>query len=202
MPDCLMQTFPKYRELGLSIRSDPLPLRCLLPYQHNDIPIWGDLSPEILVPEVRAAIDAATRAREMLAGVPADVFWALEGALFNAVDDSPRVSPQTWEDVAACPEQYTLLEVLVTALYGTAQTRSLAAALPEVDHSGGWRLCLHCGCASQDDEYIEWDNQRLCPYGWGGHVGRDTWGRKYARMVNPGLPEVSRKWVTYPTIQR
>jgi hypothetical protein len=83
-----MQTFPKYRELGLSICSDPLPLRCLPPYQHNDIPIWGDLSPEILVPEVRAAIDATTRAREMLAGVPADVFWPLEGALFNAVDDS------------------------------------------------------------------------------------------------------------------
>ena len=184
-----------YQEFGIQ----RLTFHCLPPYQQNDIPFWGDLVFRDFGFEVRAAIDAATRAGEMLSGVPADEFWPLEGALFSAVNDSPRVSPQTWEDVAACPEQYTLLEVLVTALYGTAQTRLLAAALPEVDHSGGWRLCLHCARASQDDEYIEWDNRRLCPYGCGGEVGqRNSWSWKYACMANPSLPEVPRKWVSYP----
>jgi len=134
----------------------------------------------------------------MLSGVPADVFWPLEGALFSAVDESPRVSPQTWEHVVAHPEQYTLLEVLVTVLYGKAETRPLAVALPEVDHSGGWRLCLHCGCASQEDEYIEWYDRRLCPYyGCGGEVEPDSWGWKYARVADPNLPEAPRKWVMY-----
>jgi hypothetical protein len=61
-------------------------------------------------------MDAATWAGEMLSGMLADVFWPLEGALFSAVDERPRVSPQTWEHVVAHPEQYTLLDVLVTAL--------------------------------------------------------------------------------------
>jgi hypothetical protein len=193
-----MQTFPKYRELGVSIRSDPLPFRCLPPYQQNDIPIWGDLSPKNLVPEVRAAMDAATRAGEMLSGMPTDVFWPLEGALFSAVDESPGVSPQTWEHVVAHPEQYTLLEVLVTVLYGKVKTPPPATALQEVDHSGGWRLCRSCARASQDDEYIEWDNRRLCAYGCGGEIGRNSCGWKYARMANPSLPEAPRKWVMYP----
>lgn len=139
-----------------------------------------------------------TRARQTLSGVPADVFWPFEGALFSAVDDSPRVSPQTWEQVVAHSEQYTLLEVLVTALHGKGKAPPPVAALPEADHSGGWRLCLHCGRAAQDDEYIKWDDRRLCPYGCGGEIGRNSCGWKYARMANPSLPEAPRKWVMYP----
>jgi hypothetical protein len=188
-----------YQQLGIR----RLTFHCLPPYQQNDIPVWGDLSPKDLVPEVRAAIDAATQARDMLSAVPADVFWPLEGALFSAVDESPRVSPRTWADVVAHPEQYTLLEVLVTVLYGKVQTRSQAAALPEVDHAGHWRLCKYCARASQEDEYIaiEWENRRLCPYGCGGEVGRDAWEWENVRRANPSLPEAPRKWVTYSNIQ-
>jgi len=182
-----------YQQFGIQ----RLTFHCLPPYQQSDIPIWGDLSPKVLVPEVQAAMDAATRAGEMLSGVPADVFWPLEGALFSAVDESPRVSPQTWEHVVAHPEQYTLLDVLVTVLYGKGKTPPSAAALPEADHSGGWRLCWSCARASQEDEYIECDN-RLCPYGCGGEIGRDSWSWKYARMADPSLPEAPRKWVIYP----
>jgi len=182
-----------YRQLGLRA------LWCqLLPaIERQAAPIWGELTPEDIVPELAIVLATATEARATMPQIPTNIFWPLMGAFFSAVDNSPHVSAQSWERIRAHPKQYTLISLLVRVRYGAATAGVHDNELPATDHDSAWQYCQSCGRASQKAEYIRWESRQLCPYGCNGQIGWDTVDWEEMRVVNPMLPVVPRRWMTY-----
>jgi hypothetical protein len=167
--------------------------------ESHDTTIWGELNPKDIVPELGGALTVATQARATVPQVPSSIFWPLVGGFFSAVDNSPQIAPQTWERIVAHPEQYTLLRLHTTASYsnaseGAPQNNQIVAT----DHDSAWRYCQHCRRAAQNDEYILWENRRLCPYWCTGEIGWHTIDWEVIHGINPNYPVVPRAWTVYP----
>jgi hypothetical protein len=165
----------------------------------QDATIWGELSPKDILAELGVALTVAIQARATVPQVPPSVFWPLVGAFFSTVDNSPHISTQTWESIVAHPEQYTLLQLRAPASYGTvAEGEPQHNQVFVTEHDSAWRYCQQCGRAAQNDEYILWENRRLCPYWCNGEIGWHTMNWEVVRGINPHYPAIPRTWTFYP----
>jgi hypothetical protein len=158
--------------------------------------IWGELSGDV-APAVEMSLVIATQARSIVPDLPDDIFWPFIGAFFCAIDSSPQVSPGTWVELEKIPEQFSLLNILITAHYGAPSKVQYASEIVMSQDTLGWRLCFRCGRASKSEEYILWDDRQFCPYWCGGQLGWDSEEWSQVRTTNPSLPRDPQKWTVY-----